>query len=109
MNTPDKDKLNASMRLLGLHRGEARGAYDAVAGDYDGFANLWDRHIAVPALEFYNLLIRQHVRPGALVLDAGAGNGERTLALYDLPRNALLECHGRVDTTCDGLLALPLP
>jgi hypothetical protein len=35
MNAPDKDKLNAYMRLLGLHRGEARGAYDAVAADYD--------------------------------------------------------------------------
>ena len=50
MSAPDKDKLSAYMRLIGLHRGEARAAYDAVAAAYDGFANLWDRHIAAPAL-----------------------------------------------------------
>ena len=81
MNAPERDKLSAYVRLLGLHRGEARAAYDAVAATYDGFANLWDRHIAAPALEYYNLLIRRHVKPGALVLDAGAGTGERTVAL----------------------------
>ena len=46
MHRPDSDKLSAYVRLLGLHRGEARAAYDAVAAAYDAFANLWDRHIA---------------------------------------------------------------
>jgi ubiquinone/menaquinone biosynthesis C-methylase UbiE len=81
MNTPDTTKLMNYVRLLGLHRGEARASYDAVATVYDGFAHLWDRHIAAPALEHYNLMIRQHVKSGALVLDAGAGTGERMLAL----------------------------
>lgn len=31
MNAPDQGKLNAYIRLLGLHRGEAKQAYDAVA------------------------------------------------------------------------------
>ena len=90
MHFPDSDKLNAYVRLLGLHRGEAREAYDAVALAYDGFANLWDRRIAAPALEYYDLLIRRHVKPGALVLDAGTGTGERIRALVRNSRPAAI-------------------
>lgn len=81
MHTSDMDKVATYVQLLGLHRGEARGAYDAVAAAYDGFATIWDQHIAAPALAYYNHLIQEQVIPGALVLDAGAGTGERTLAL----------------------------
>ncbi len=48
---------------------------------YDDFARVWDHHIAAPALTWVNALIEEWVKPGAIVLDAGAGTGERTLAI----------------------------
>ncbi len=48
---------------------------------YDDFTKVWDQHIAAPALHHFNHLIEERVKPGAVVLDAGAGTGERTLAL----------------------------
>ncbi len=81
MNTATKDKLSLYMKLLRRHRGEAAGAYDEVATVYDDFTKVWDQHIAAPALHHVNRLIEHYVQPGAAVLDAGAGTGERTLAL----------------------------
>ncbi len=80
-NTSIKEKLASYLKLLHRHRGEAAGAYDEVASVYDDFARVWDQHIAAPALKQVNQLIEQWVKPGAVVLDAGAGTGERTLAI----------------------------
>lgn len=76
-----KNRLIAFLNLLKRHRGETTGAYDEVAAIYDDFAKVWDHHIAGPALTYYNELLERRVKPGALLLDAGAGTGERTLAL----------------------------
>ena len=81
MDTVAKNTLSSYLNLLHRHRGEAAGVYDEVATVYDGFTNVWDQHIAAPALTHFNRLIEQYVQPGAAVLDAGAGTGERTLAL----------------------------
>ncbi len=80
-NTSIKEKLASYFRLLHRYRGEPVGAYDEVASVYDDFACVWDQHIAAPALKQVNQLIEQWVKPGAIVLDAGAGTGERTLAI----------------------------
>lgn len=69
------------MNLLTLHRGETREAYNKVALSYDDFAKVWDQYIAAPALAYYNHILEERVKPGALILDAGAGTGERTLSL----------------------------
>jgi ubiquinone/menaquinone biosynthesis C-methylase UbiE len=69
------------LKLLKLHRGEAQASYNDVAAVYDSFVKVWDRQIAAPALSYYNQLIGENVKPGAFVLDAGTGTGERTLAL----------------------------
>lgn len=76
-----KNKIATYLRLLTLHRGEAKEAYDKVASIYDDFAKVWDHAIAAPALAYYNQIIEERVKPGALVLEAAAGTGERTLAL----------------------------
>jgi ubiquinone/menaquinone biosynthesis C-methylase UbiE len=81
MQPPDRERLGAYLGLLGLHRGDGVTAYDAAAEAYDGFARVWDDHIAAPALAQFNTLVAQHLRPGASVLDAGAGTGERTRVL----------------------------
>src|SRR6266542_1070226 len=81
LNEPNSGKLAAMLRLLRRHRGESVGAHDEVASVYDDFASVWDRHITAPALEHYNRLVEQRVKPGAGILDAGAGTGERTVAL----------------------------
>lgn len=77
----NSSKLASYLKLLRRHRREPGGAYDEVATGYDDFTNVWDQHIAAPALAHVNSLIEQWVKPGAVVLDAGAGTGERTLAL----------------------------
>ncbi len=75
------NKLAFYLKLLHRHRGEPEGAYDEVAAVYDDFARVWDHRVAAPALSHVNHLIKERVKPGAVVLDAGAGTGERTLAL----------------------------
>ncbi len=80
-NTSIKEKLASYLKLLHRHRGEPVGAYDEVSAIYDDFARVWDQQIAAPALRHVNHLIEQWVKPGALILDAGAGIGERTLAI----------------------------
>ncbi len=76
-----KNRLNGFVKLLKLHRGEANTAYDEVAPIYDSFVKVWDDQIAAPAITYYNELLTRYIKPGALVLDAGAGTGERTLAI----------------------------
>ncbi len=81
MEALTKDRLKGFVKLLKLHRGEASTAYDEVAPVYDSFVGVWDDHIAAPAMAYYNELITRYIKAGALVLDAGAGTGERTLAI----------------------------
>jgi len=85
------NKLKGFVKLLQLHRGEAVTAYDEVAPVYDSFVKVWDEHIAAPAMAYYNQLITRYVKPGALILDAGAGTGERTLAIlaHSQPRKVI--------------------
>ena len=73
--------LQRFLALSRLHRGESVDAYDDVAGAYDVFAKIWDGYVAAPALHYFKELIRLRIKPGALVLDAGAGTGLRTQAL----------------------------
>jgi ubiquinone/menaquinone biosynthesis C-methylase UbiE len=75
------ERLSASLKLLGHHRGEPLGAYDEVASVYDAFAKWWDQRIAAPALAHLYHLLQERIQPGASILDAGAGTGERTLAV----------------------------
>ncbi len=81
MDTKKRENLGEYLKLFKLHRGERSRAYDDVAALYDGFVQVWDRHIAAGALTYFNQLIAKYTKPGAIVLDAGAGTGERTLAL----------------------------
>src|SRR5215471_4360563 len=81
MERGTRNKLAFYLKLLHRHRGDAAGAYDEVATVYDDFAKVWDQHITAPALHYFNHLIEERVKPGAVVLDAGAGTGERTLAV----------------------------
>src|SRR5713226_5265519 len=81
MDPQTRSKLDSYLRLLHRHRGETEGAYDEVATVYDDFVRVWDQHIAAPALTRVNALIEEWVKPGAIVLDAGAGTGKRTLAI----------------------------
>lgn len=81
MNELIRSKLASYLALLNLRRGEAREDYHKVAPIYDDFAMIWDGYIAAKALAYYNQIIEQRAKPGAFILDAGAGTGERTLAL----------------------------
>jgi ubiquinone/menaquinone biosynthesis C-methylase UbiE len=78
-----KKDLAAFLKLLKRHRGEAGGSYDEVAPVYDSFVKVWDERIAATAIAEYNWLIETKVKPGAVVLDAGAGTGQRTLAILE--------------------------
>lgn len=78
-----RSAIASYLDLLHRHRGEPEGAYDEVAAIYDNFANVWDHQVATPALAEVNRLIEERVKPGSVVLDAGAGTGERTLAILE--------------------------
>ncbi len=67
----------------------------------DDFTKVWDQHIAASALAHVNALIEQWVKPDALVLDAGAGIGERTLDLLEYSALEILRqryARGEIDT-----------
>ncbi|GIW07464.1 MAG: hypothetical protein KatS3mg060_2269 [Dehalococcoidia bacterium] len=81
VNGRERSKLTGYLGLIRRHRGEPAGSYDEVASVYDSFAKVWDRRIAAPALGHFDRIVEERVPPGALVLDAGAGTGERTLAI----------------------------
>jgi ubiquinone/menaquinone biosynthesis C-methylase UbiE len=83
MDTRSRGKLAAYLKLLSRHRGEAAGAYDEVAAVYDDCAQVWDQHVAATALAHVNHRIEERVKPDAVVLDAGAGTGIRTMALLE--------------------------
>ena len=83
MNESIRARLSSYLELLALHRGEAREAYDRVGATYDDFVAVWDKHIAAPALAHFNRIVEQRIKPGAHVLDAGAGTGERTRVLLE--------------------------
>lgn len=82
------DKIASYLRLLHRHRGETKGAYDEVASVYDDFANVWDNHVAGAALTYFTEILGERVKPGAVVLDAGSGTGERTQAILTQTRPA---------------------
>ena len=81
MNAQAVQHLHDYLGLVQLHRGERITTYDGVATAYDGFAQIWDQHIAVGAMARCNQLLAHHITPGVVVLDAGAGTGERTQAI----------------------------
>jgi len=54
--------------------------YDRVARLYDRVAAVWDRTAGGAAAEHFRRLVKWYARPGARVLDVGAGTG-RTIAL----------------------------
>jgi len=54
--------------------------YDHAADTYDFFAILWNRIAGDEATRHFRALVHQHVRTGALVLDAGTGTG-RSISL----------------------------
>lgn len=60
--------------LTHLQRGKLGGADDPVAA-------VWDQRIATPALALFIQLIKEKVRPGALILDADADTASRTMAI----------------------------
>lgn len=77
-------KIAGFIRLLTHHRGETPGSYDEVAAGYDVFASFWDRHVAGAAMVEYERLLSERIPPRGLVLDAGAGTGERTQAILNV-------------------------
>jgi ubiquinone/menaquinone biosynthesis C-methylase UbiE len=91
VNALISEHLLGYLKLLLRHRGEPVGAYDEVALVYDAFARLWDQHIAAPALAHLYHLLRERIQPGASILDAGAGTGERTRAVlrYSQPKEVV--------------------
>lgn len=75
------DQVAGFVRLLRSHRGEPADSYDRVAQGYDLFAPTWDRVVHRRAMGRYEALLAKRIPAGGAVLDAGAGTGERTLAI----------------------------
>ena len=86
----DTSRFAALLTLLQRHRGEAAGSYDEVANVYDEFAAVWDGYVAAPAVHRVNELLQQWVSPGTRVLDAAAGTGQRTRAVFKYGQPALV-------------------
>lgn len=73
MGSHTAKQLAAYLRALQQQRGDAPSAYSDKA-----LLALWDQDVVAPTLAYYDQILAQHVRPGACVLDAAVGDGERT-------------------------------
>lgn len=111
--------LGVLEHLLSPAPGDARDVYQRVAPSYDAFRELWVRLAGRGAEEAMIEDLRATLRPGYLVLDAGAGTGAMTRKVLQLQPDArvtmldlapaMLESAGNLpaEKVVGDLMALP--
>lgn len=74
------------LRLLKTDRARTKRTYDRVAQNYDALRFYWQETVAREAMDYYDSFLREHVRDGARVLDAGTGTGEAVKRLLQIAK-----------------------
>ena len=78
--------LFAFLKLLKKTPNEARHTYDRIAQRYDALNFYWQETMARESMDYFYSLLKEHVKDGATVLDAGTGTGESIKRLLQIAK-----------------------
>lgn len=74
-------EILAFIGLLKTKPQDVREMYDSMADQYDSYASLWKKTMGKSVWKYFEEMLKENIKDGATVLDAGTGTGEAIKAI----------------------------